>query len=108
MHSPLRRATDTCKLMFKEWTNIPFEEEPLLAEKYLSEYFYADIKERGDILKDIIMSRKEKSIVLVGHSRIFQALIGHKVKIPNCSLWRIELSEDGKFSNLNKLYDTID
>ena len=107
IHSPLKRTRDTCKLMFGEWTNIFFEEEKLLTEKYLSEYFYADIEERAEILKGIIMSRKEKSMILVGHSRIFQALIGQQVKIPNCSVWQIELSDNGLFSNLTKLYDSI-
>ena len=107
LHSPLKRAKDTCYFMFEEWTNVPFKEEPLLMEKNFSEYFYSDIKKRGKQLKDHIMSMKENSIVLVAHSRIFQAMIGQKVKIPNCSVWKINLSRDGEFSDLTKLYESV-
>lgn len=107
LHSPLKRAKDTCYLMFEEWAGIPLIEEPMLVEKNMSEYLYSDIRDRGFDLKNNLMNRKEKCILLVGHSRIFQAMVNREFKIPNGSVWKVKLSQDGVFYNLSEIYEQM-
>jgi len=89
--------------MFKD-LNIHAEEEPWLMEKNFSEYLYLDLSDRAKQLKEKLQSRSESSIVLIGHSRMFQKLINETILIENGSVWKIELLEDRSWKNLEELY----
>ena len=105
LHSPLSRAARTCYILFGE-SKVPKEEEPYLSEKYLSEYVYSDMTYRAEMLKYKLLFRKEKVIILVGHSKIFQALVEQEFKIKNGSVWSVDLDENGSWSNLNEVLNS--
>lgn len=54
-----------------------------------------DMTARVDRFKKYLMSRKERCIVIVGHSAFFRALLGTEVGMRNCEVCEVMMSEGG-------------
>lgn len=85
--------------------NIPVIEHDSLYEKNLQEYFdIFMIHRRIDAIKSWLLKRKEKRIVIVGHSIFFQLFLQSPTKMKNCEISQVILNEDGSCTNFEILF----
>lgn len=127
-HSPLQRARDTCKGMLGcEAPDILVEpvqrvvDLDILEELTLLEWTVtrSSFIQRLAKLEDWLQAQPEESIVLVGHSQFFKALLNLGFKFRNCDVWRVTFDAQrttkddsdtssydlpAKWTNLTKLY----
>lgn len=128
-HSPLQRARDTSKgVLGCEAPDILVEpvqrvvDLDILEELTLLEWTVtrSSFIQRLAKLEEWLQAQPEESIVLVGHSQFFKALLNLGFKFRNCDVWRVNFdaqrtSRDdrdtsskynlpAKWTNLTKLY----
>lgn len=114
-HSTLIRARETCKGMLgcmapsiKSKTVQRVVETELLIEKTPKEWIpgnYGSFVKRMTEFESWLDELPESSIVLVGHSQFFKALLQLDYKFGNCDVWKVDFngkasSNAEKWSNL--------
>ena len=73
-------------------------EYPELYERSVKEHIRPSvIKTRIERFVKWLLDREEETIAVVGHSSFFRAMSG--IEADNCSVWRLTLNEEGKWSN---------
>ena len=107
VHSPLTRARETCRGLFIPHSSsdekaISIMEHPQLYERSVKEHIRPSvIKTRIERFVEWLLDREEETIAVVGHSSFFRAMSG--IEADNCSVWRLTLNEEGKWSNAQLL-----
>jgi broad specificity phosphatase PhoE len=109
LHSPLQRAWETCVGLFPPesiaggqllsstsstaGSACKMEETDLLLEKTPTEWiFTSSFHERIRQFAEFVEQRPESTVVAVGHSQFFRAMLGVNFKFNNCDVWHVELS----------------
>lgn len=105
VHSPLQRAWETSMGLFPPESIVAgkplattgsacrMEETDLLLEKTPTEWiFTSTFHERIRQFAEFVEDRPETTIVAVGHSQFFRAMLGLGFKFNNCDVWHVELS----------------
>ena len=123
-HSPLQRARETSRGVLgcaaPDQRVGPVQrvlELDLLEEKSPVEWFVKQsaFAQRLQQLEIWIHQQPEETMVLVGHSQFFKALLNLSFKFGNCDVWKVEFNGERtekdyadelpvKWSNLKKLY----
>ena len=106
VHSPLIRARETCQGLFTPHSNdekaTSIIEYPELYERSIKEHIRPSvIKTRIQRFVKWLLDLEEDSIAIVGHSSFFRAMSG--IEADNCSVWKLTLNEEGKWSNAQLL-----
>ena len=106
VHSPLIRARETCRGLFTSHSNdekaASIIEYPELYERSIMEHLRPSvIKTRIARFVEWLLDREEETIAVVGHSSFFRVMSG--IEADNCSVWRLTLNEEGKWSNAKLL-----
>jgi len=90
LHSPLKRAQDTCVELFGD-CGIPIQSHSQLYEKSRSEYFGVDSMalRAARVRQGLFNDYNAKNVVLVGHGKFFQELIGCRGtnRLENCEVF---------------------
>jgi broad specificity phosphatase PhoE len=106
-HSPLQRAKQTCKGMLGcdsddsecDYSSVNrVVELPLLIEKTPAEWIPGNSKSlatRIQKLEEWLIEQPESTILLVGHSQLFKAMLGLSFKLGNCDVWKATLEAKG-------------
>jgi hypothetical protein len=99
LHSPLLRARQTCQGIFgcaspdmKAGCVKRVLEVDLLAEKTPLEWvpgYYNNFLRRIENFECWLGEQPESSIVIVGHSQYFKAMLGLDFKFENCDVWKV-------------------
>lgn len=93
IHSSLTRAKQTCYGLFSSDLGISILENENIYEKDIAETLgISDITHRIEAFKQFILERKEKCIVVVGHSAFFRKLVGSSIRMKNCEVQEVILS----------------
>jgi broad specificity phosphatase PhoE len=109
LHSPLQRAWETCMGLFPPesiaggqllsstsataGSACKMEETDLLLEKTPTEWiFTSSFHERIRQFAEFVEQRPESTVVAVGHSQFFRAMLGVNFKFSNCDVWHVELA----------------
>jgi broad specificity phosphatase PhoE len=105
LHSPLQRAWETSMGLFPPESILAgkpltttgsacrMEETDLLLEKTPTEWiFTSTFHERIRQFAEFVEDRPETTIVAVGHSQFFRAMLGLRFKFNNCDVWHVELA----------------
>jgi broad specificity phosphatase PhoE len=108
IHSHLQRARQTAAGLCAGEATLKLEECPILFEKSLGEYVrIASFQTRVSQFKQLLASRQEERVALVGHSAFFRKLVpqmqARKREVGNVSVWRMDLMEDGSWQNVELL-----
>ena len=86
-------------------SSIPVIEHDSFYEKNLPEYFDPfQIYRRIDEVKSWLLKRKEKRIVIVGHSIFFQLFLQSETKMENCEISQVTLNQDGSCTDFEILF----
>ena len=106
VHSPLIRARETCIGLFaphnKEMKTTDIVEHPELYERSIKEHIRpSKILPRIEEFTKWLLDREEVVIAVVGHSSFFREMSG--IEADNCSVWKLALSEEGKWRNAELL-----
>jgi broad specificity phosphatase PhoE len=119
VHSPLKRARDTCKGLLgciaPDIVVDPVQRVvslDLLQEKTPAEWInYSSLEKRTKEFENWLGEQPEESICLVGHSQHFKALLNLDFKFGNCDVWkgnfdsqRTSKDSEDKWSNLKQLH----
>lgn len=100
MKKPVRRFIRSALSLLFEGESLPIKEYDLLFEKDLSEYFMVgDIYARAERLRlHLASSIPQENIVLVGHGKFFQAILGgdDPRHLDNCEVYHCVLHSDGR------------
>lgn len=85
--------------------SISIIEHQSLYEKNLEEYFNIfQIYKRIHAIKSWLLKRKEKRIVIVGHSIFFQLFLQSEKKMENCEISQVILHENGSCTDFEILF----
>ena len=108
IHSHLQRARQTAEGLCAGAAVLKLEECPILFEKSLREYAQiSSFQSRVLRFKQLLASRTEETVALVGHSAFFRKLVpqmqGREREMGNVSMWRASLMHDGTWQNLELL-----
>mmetsp|Transcript_8284 Transcript_8284/g.21075 ORF Transcript_8284/g.21075 Transcript_8284/m.21075 type:complete len:241 (-) Transcript_8284:1268-1990(-) len=96
IHSPLQRARDTCAGVVasaESAKDLPLVVDDVIHEKYLREWLPGQITSldsRIALFGDLIASREENVIMVVGHSQFFRRMLGMPRKFQNCDVWQVD------------------
>jgi len=101
VHSPMKRAKETCMGLFEGLhLTIPIEENENIFEKCPTEYLgCTSIYKRIKSFTDWLLQRPEHSIVVVGHSAFFKLML-RSDKMQNVEVRRATLSSAGQWTDL--------
>jgi broad specificity phosphatase PhoE len=97
-YSPYHRAKETFEILFQNRENVKiFQEQELLKEQLLSEYFgLHNIEDRVEEFKKWLVNQKDSTnIVLVGHSKFFRCLLKSKIHMKNCEVFHCFMDDSG-------------
>lgn len=108
VHSHLIRAKRTCWGIFSSTSNPTIIEHNAIFEKNISEHFHAitgvHVSQRTNAFRQWLLDRKEKHIIVVGHSAFFRDMIQTECKMDNCEVRRVLLDTDhGNFHSAETL-----
>ena len=102
VHSPLIRAKETCLGLFADKKAIIIIEHPELYERSVKEHIRpSTIVPRIERFVKWLLDREEAIIAVVGHSSYFREMSG--IEADNCSIWKLTLSDQGKWNDTELL-----
>ena len=106
MHSPLKRARETCKGVLQCLAGDNLQEElrhtsvnrvlevPMLAERTPVEWIPGNYEKFDKRIRDweaYVLEQPEERIAVVGHSQFFKSMLNLDVKFDNCHVWQVQL-----------------
>ena len=93
VYSPLKRTLETCRSLIPDKYQGVCVELDLLREIHPLEYLApARVAARMAQLEGWIAGCGARRVLLVGHCQFFKRLLGMKVRMRNCDVWRATLS----------------
>lgn len=97
LHSPLKRSIVTCfegVVASNEDHSCIIREEKLIHEKHWYEFIFSDIHNRIRSFERFLSKREETTILIVGHSRFFQAMFPSFIKlVSHCDIYSVQFDE---------------